>query len=272
MSPAGALAADEVRRHNRQAWDQQVAAANRWTVPVSAAEVAAARRGEWRVLLTPVRPVPREWFPPLAGAAVLCLAGGGGQQGPILAAAGARVWVLDASPRQLEQDRLVATREGLPLVALEGDMADLSALADASFDLVFHPVANCFVPDVRPLWREAHRVLRPGGLLLAGFANPVLYLFDDPDDDPQGCLTVRHPIPHSDATALDPEERARRLAAGVPLEFGHTLEDQIGGQLDAGLVLTALYEDSHHRPGYPLDRYLRTFIATRAVKPGAPPG
>src|SRR5205085_1973198 len=101
-----------------------------------------------------------DWFPPVAGLEVLCLASGGGQQGPILAAAGARVTVFDNSPNQLAQDRLVADREGLALETVRGDMADLAAFPDARFDLIVHPCSNMFVPDVRPVWREAFRVLR----------------------------------------------------------------------------------------------------------------
>src|SRR5947209_570203 len=103
----------DVLAYNRHAWDRQVAKGNRWTVPVSPEVIAAARRGDWQVLLTPTRPVPRAWFPPLAGLDVLCLASGGGQQTPVFAAAGASVAVLDNSPAQLAQDRLVAEREGL---------------------------------------------------------------------------------------------------------------------------------------------------------------
>src|SRR5262249_37175453 len=129
----------DVRDHNRRAWDAQVAGGNRWTIPVTPAVIAAARRGEWEILLTPTRPVPRPWFPPLGDRDLLGLASGGGQQAPILAAAGARVTVLDNSPAQLAQDRLVAEREGLGIRTVEGDMADLRSFADASFDLVFHP-------------------------------------------------------------------------------------------------------------------------------------
>ena len=157
--------------------------------------IAAARRGDWQLVLTPTRPVPREWFPKLAGEAVLCLASGGGQQAPVLAAAGAVVTVLDNSPAQLAQDRLVAERERLDIQTLLGDMADLSAFADGAFGLIFHPCANCFAPEVRPVWREAFRVLRPGGVLLAGFVNPALYLFDDARAE-QGELVVRHAVPY----------------------------------------------------------------------------
>ena len=256
----------DITCHNRKAWDRQVERGNRWTVPVSTREIDSARQGEWKVLLTPRRPVPREWFPAMEGLRVLCLACGGGQQGPIFAAAGARVCVFDNSPRQLEQDRAVAHRDGLSLETVQGDMADLSVFSDSSFDLVFHPVANCFVPDVLPVWREACRVLRTGGMLLAGFANPVLYLFDD-GVAPGHELTVRHTIPYSDADRLSAEEYQQYKRDGLPLEFGHTLENQIGGQLRAGFVLLDFFEDGHHLDDVAISHHISTFIATRAMKP-----
>src|ERR1700676_3256530 len=105
----------DILSYNRHAWDRQVEKGNRWTVPVTPDVIAAARRGDWQVVLTPTRPVPARWFPELVGLDVLCLASGGGQQAPVLAAAGARVTVLDNSPRQLAQDQMVADRDGLEL-------------------------------------------------------------------------------------------------------------------------------------------------------------
>lgn len=225
--------------------------------------IARARAGEWSIVLTPTRPVPRHWFPPLEGLDVLCLAGGGGQQGPVLAAAGARVTVFDNSPRQLEQDRLVAAREDLALATVSGDMADLSAFADGAFGLIVHPCSNGFVPALEPVWREAFRVLRPGGVLLAGFVNPALYLFDESLAE-RGELRVRHTIPYSDLTSLTPEELAALQRRGEPLSFGHTLEDQIGGQLGAGFVLTGFYEDRWDED--PVSRFLPVYAATRAER------
>lgn len=255
---------DAVARHNRAAWDALVEHHNQWTVPVNAEQLAAARRGTWDIVLTPTRPVPRAWYPPLAGERVLLLAGAGGQQAPVLAAAGALVTVLDNSPRQLAQDRAVAEREGLAIATVLGDMRDLSMFPSESFALLFHPCSNSFVPDVRPVWREAFRVLRPRGVLLAGFTNPVEYLFDAAASE-RGELVVRHTIPYSDLTSITPEERAAQEAKGDPWSFGHTLEDQVGGQLEAGFVLTAMFEDRW--PESALGRYLPTFMATRAVKP-----
>ena len=133
---------DEIRNFNREAWNRQVEARNPWTIPVTSQQVAAARQGDWKIYLTPSIPVPQDWFPPLRGASVLCLASGGGQQGPILAAAGAQVTVFDNSPHQLAQDRFVADRDGLQLETVEGDMRDLSVFPDESFDLIVHPVSN----------------------------------------------------------------------------------------------------------------------------------
>ena len=251
--------------YNRRAWDGLVRRGDQWTVPVTSEAIAAARRGNWQIVLTPQRPVPREWFPPLAGARTLCLAGAGGQQGPILAAAGATVTVFDNSPGQLSQDRLVAGRDGLSLATVHGDMRDLGVFGDASFELVVHPCSNCFVPDVRAVWREAARVLVPGGVLLAGFINPAAFLFDDTAAQRSGTLLVRHRLPYADATSLTVAERQALIGAGEPLAFGHSLEDQIGGQIDAGLVITGLFEDIW--PGTPLAEFMPSMIATRARKP-----
>jgi SAM-dependent methyltransferase len=253
-----------VRDYNRAAWDHQVAVGNRWTVPISPEVTAAARRGEWSVILTPTKPVPREWFPPLEGLEVLCLASGGGQQVPILAAAGAKVTSFDNSPAQLARDSEVCERDGLAVTTVEGDMRDLSAFADGAFGLIFHPCSNGFVPEVRPVWRECARVLRPGGVLLAGFVNPVLCLFDDAKME-KGEFEVRHRIPYSDLTSLTEEERRRYTDNNEPLCFGHTLEDQIGGQLDAGFLLAGFFEDIQEDTV--ISQHMPALIATRAIKP-----
>jgi|ERR1044071_6573004 SAM-dependent methyltransferase len=254
----------DIREYNRSAWDKEVERGNEWTQAVSPEVIAAARQGRWEVLLTETKPVPRDWFPDLNSLDVLCLASGGGQQAPILAAAGARVTVFDNSPKQLEQDRKVALRDGLSLVTVEGDMTNLSEFADESFDLIFHPCSNLFIPDVRPVWKEAFRVLRRGGVLLAGFVNPVIYLFDDRLTE-RAVLEVKHALPYSDLHSLSKEECRQLIEKGEPLEFGHTLSDQLGGQTDAGFAITAFYED-HHRT-LPAAKYTPTYIATRAVKP-----
>lgn len=257
-----------VLAHNRASWDRLVDEQDRWTRPVSAQEVERARRGEFDLLLTPSKPVPKSWFPGLDGTLTLCLGSGGGQQGPLLAAAGANVTVLDNSPRQLGQDRFVAERDGLHVETVQGDMANLSEFRDGSFQLIVHPCSNCFVPDIRPVWRECSRILCHGGVLLSGFTNPLRYLFDEEQAPPAGLL-VHHAIPYSDVGRSTPSERLRELIEGLlPLVFGHTLADQIGGQIDAGFLISGFFEDRYKlSDNDPISAFIDTFIATRAIKP-----
>jgi SAM-dependent methyltransferase len=250
--------------YNRAAWDREVDRGNEWTQPAGPEVIARARAGDWSVVLIGYEPVPRDWFPAaLAGIAVLCLASGGGQQGPVLAAAGADVTVFDNSPRQLARDEEVAARDGLAVRTVLGDMRDLGAFAAASFDLVFHPVSNTFCPDLAPVWQECFRVLRPGGLLLAGFTNPDLYIFDTESLDAREELVVRHRIPFS---TLDlPAADRQRSYGDRPIEYSHTLTTQLGGQLAAGFVLTHLAEAPHHADI--TGRYMPGYFATRAIRP-----
>jgi len=192
----------DVRAYNRDAWNREVnGGENRWTIPVSHELIEKARQGEFSIVLTENIPVPRRWFPPLNGADILCLASGGGQQGPILAAVGAKVTVFDNSPAQLKQDQAVAEREALNLRIVEGDAADLSVFENESFDLIVNPCSTVFMQDVRIVWRECFRVLRRGGVLMTGSMNPVHYIFDLYKMD-EGVLEVRHSIPYSDLTSL----------------------------------------------------------------------
>jgi len=168
----------------------------------------------------------------------------------------------------LAQDRFVAERESLSIITVEGDMADLSMFSAESFGLIVHPVANCFVPRIRSVWAEAYRTLRSGGILLAGFANPVRYLFDLELAERDSILQVRYRLPYSDVESLTEQEKQQYIEDGEPLEFSHTLEDQIGGQIGAGFVITGFYEDAYGESvGDPLSKYMPSFIATRAIKP-----
>ena len=254
----------DARSHNRAVWDAFGNQDCPWTRPVTTEHIAAAGQGRWQIYLTPTTPVPRSWLDPLPQRTVLCLASGGGQQGPILAAAGAIVTVLDFSHQQLARDRGVAERNGLALDTVQADMTDLSMFADRFFDLVVHPVANVYIPDVEPVWREAARVLRSGGRLLAGFMNPMIYIFDR-DRLTSGAYVVRHPLPYSELTSISAEEQQHLIADGDALQFSHTLDAQLGGQLTAGLQITGFYED--RRAGHPLARYMPTHFATCAIKP-----
>lgn len=243
---------------NAQAVDQWVADGWEWGTPIDHETYLRARQGDWQVLLTPTKAVPRSWFGPLEGARILGLASGGGQQMPIFSAAGARCTLMDYSPAQLASDQAVAEREGYDIELIRGDMTLPFPLPDASFDLIFHPVSNCYVEDVFHVWRECFRVLRPGGILLAGLDNGIAYAFND-----EGTALVQ-PLPYN--PLKDPQLYQQALAAGDGIQFSHTIQEQIGGQLRAGFQLTDVYDDTDGRGN--LHRYrVPTFWATRSVKP-----
>jgi len=141
-------------------------------------------------------------------------------------------------------------------------MRDLSVFADESFDFIFHPVSNLFIHEVRPVWKEAFRVLRRGGLMLVGVINPIFYLFDI-DKAEQGVMEVVNKLPYADSEHPEAVQKSREK--GWPLEHSHSLTDQLGGQMDAGFYLVGLYEDRHN--GIATGEYTPTYIATRALKP-----
>lgn len=229
-----------------------------WGKPISHETWLRAKNGDWDVLLTPTRPVPHAWFGELAGKELLGLASGGGQQIPIFAALGAHCTLLDYSHNQCESDRMVAEREGYSVRIIEGDMTRPLPFADASFDIVFHPVSNCYVEEVRPIFQECFRVLKKGGVLLCGLDNGINYLFDDDE------TVVKRGLPYN--PLKDPALYEASLKNDDGIQFSHTLEEQIGGQLEAGFALTHVYEDTNGMgPLHELN--IPTFWATRAVKP-----
>ena len=256
----------DILSHNREAWNRQSRNGSRWCEPVSPKTIEDARKGKWEVILTPTKTVPHSWFGELEGKDLLGLASGGGQQVPIFAAAGAIVTSFDNSDEQLAKDKAVADREGLAVKTVQGDMADLSAFPDNSFDLIFHPVSNVFAEDIRPVWKECFRVLRADGRLLSGFMNPAFFLFDHDDLESGGKLEVRYPVPFSDVKSL-PEEKLKKIQdQGFAYEFGHSLEDQIGGQTKAGFLIQDMYEDYWDDDWSPLNEYFPAYLATLARK------
>ncbi|MBQ4506390.1 MAG: class I SAM-dependent methyltransferase [Firmicutes bacterium] len=244
---------------NAETIDRWVEEGWEWGRPIDRETFAKALKGEWDVKLTPTRYVPHEWFGgEIRGRKILGLASGGGQQMPIFAALGAKCTVLDYSEKQLESDRAVAEREGYDIRILRGDMTERLPFDDGEFDIVFHPVSNCYVRDVRHVWRECFRVLRSGGILLSGTDHFVNYLVDDDEE-----RIVNH-LPFDPLS--DPEQMRQLAEADCGVQFSHTLEEQIGGQLEAGFILTALYEDTNGE-GRLHELNVPTMLAMRSVKP-----
>lgn len=246
------------QEENARTIDRWCAQGWEWGQPVSHESYMKALGGQWGVYLTPTKTVPREWFGELKGKRLLGLASGGGQQIPIFTALGAVCTVLDYSPRQCESERLVAEREGYRVEVIQADMTKPLPFGDETFDLIFHPVSNCYVEQVEPIFQECFRVLKPGGALLGGYDTGVNYIFDENED------RLTHPLPFNPLKNKELYERCVREDMGI--QFSHTLEEQLGGQLKAGFQLTHLYEDTNGE-GRLRDYHVPSFVAVRAVKP-----
>ena len=244
---------------NARAWDRWVEEGIEWGKPIDHETYLAAQKGDWSVLLTPSTPVPRAWFPDLRGKQVLGLASGGGQQMPIFAACGARCTIFDYSLRQLESERLVAAREGYEIEIVRGDMTLPIPFQNERFDFIFHPVSNCYIEDVQHVWNECYRMLKPGGILLAGLDNGMNFLIDDVSDPPK----IIHRLPFNPLKNPEQMEELIRDDAGV--QFSHTAGEQLGGQLRAGLVLTDVLDD-YDSIGF-MRNYAPSYWMTRAVRP-----
>ncbi len=245
---------------NSETWDLWAQEGCAWTKPISHEEYEKVTADNFVVYLTPCIPVPHEWFGVLEGKKVLGLASGGGQQMPVFAKLGAECTVFDYSDRQLEAEKTVSEREGYSIAIIKGDMSKPLPFEDESFDLIFHPVSNVYVEDVYHVWHECYRVLKKGGRLLAGLDNGINFLFEE--NDP---LRVVNPLPFN-PLKMTQEKQAAMLANGDGIQFSHTLDEQIGGQLKAGFTLKALYEDRDREGGNEIGKYYPQYIATLAVK------
>ena len=174
------------------------------------------------------------------------------------AALGAECTVFDYSPRQLESERMVAQREGYDIRVIRGDMTKPLPFEEGEFDLIFHPVSNCYVQEVKPIFKECYRLLAPGGILLSGLDNGINFLFVDEDHREELSVFPFDPL-------KNPEQMRQLEADGDGVQFSHTMEEQVGGQLEAGFRLTHLYEDTNGAGTFH-EHNIPCYLATRAVK------
>jgi SAM-dependent methyltransferase len=230
-----------------------------WSIPISHEEYVKAKNGEWNVGLTPTKRVPKNWFPDLSNKKLLGLACGGGQQMPIFAALGAECSVLDYSDKQLANEKYVAERENYKIDIVKADMTKRLPFSDEAFDIIFHPVSNVFIENVYHVWNECYRILKRGGTLLAGLCNGINFLFEDDEKS----LEIVNKLPYN---PLKNKEQLKKIEeSNACVEFSHTLEEQIGGQIKAGFILKDLYDD-YNNSGLLKEYNIPTYIATKAIK------
>jgi SAM-dependent methyltransferase len=239
-APARQAAREAVLAHNARAWD--ALAAGRAALALPAADEAFFDPRGW---LGGGGPTGRAWLPErLDGLDVLCLAAGGGKHGPLYAAAGGRVTVVDLSPAMLELDRQVARERRIDLETIQGSMDDLGMLAAGRYDIVIHPVSTCYVPEVGRVFREVARVTKPGGRYVSQHKSPTS-LQASLQPGAGGRYEVVHP--RRGAGPLPPEPPSRLREAGTQ-EFIHSLEALLGGLCLAGFMIEDVCEPDHTRP------------------------
>src|SRR5262245_7814788 len=248
--------------HNRRAWDDRAAKGERFTLP--------ARDEDFRDPLGKVDQLG--WLGGnIRSKSLLCLAAGGGKHGPLYAAAGASVTVVDLSPAMLELDRQVAAERRLPLRTVEASMENLSMLATGEFDIVIHPVSTCYVPEIEPVYREVARVTRTGGLYISQHKSPTS-LQAAVEPSPSGFELIE---PYYREGPLPPVIGSPHREAGT-LEYLHRWEDLLGLLCRAGFVIEDLVEPLHAR----LDaqygsfehrsRWIAPYVRLKARRTGGP--
>lgn len=228
-----------------------------WGKPISHAEFIAAKRGEYKLYLTPTKLVPKEWLGEVKNKRVLGLASGGGQQLAILSALGANCVLLDYSSEQCKSEELVSKREGYPIEIVKADMTKPLPFSDASFDLIIHPVSNCYVENIVSIFQECYRVLKKGGIMLGGYDIGYNYIVDAKEEKIVRGLPFN---PLKDAKLLE-----ESLKNGEGIQFSHTIEEQIRGHLRAGFIIVDLYEDTNGE-GRLHELNIPTFIALKVKK------
>jgi len=96
--------------------------------------------------------------------------------------------------------------------------------------------------------------------------NGINYLFDE--DEAGKPLVVTNTLPFN--PLKKPELIEKLLADDSGVQFSHTFDEQIGGQLKAGFIITGAYEDYNSDPEEAFATAaagIPTFWATRAIKP-----
>jgi SAM-dependent methyltransferase len=221
-----------VLQQNRQAWNQMADAEHALTRPASDQE-----------LQSPLQTVDGVgWLGgSIAGWQVLCLAAGGGRHGPLYAAAGAEVTVVDLSPTMLAKDREMSREKKLSIRTVETSMDDLSMFATDAFDLVIHPVSTCYLPNLTRLFTEIARVTRPDGLYVSQHKQPIN--LQASLETYTGQYVVQHA--YYDARPVPQANRPNRLREPGTWEFAHSWSDLLGGICRAGFVIEDMLEPEH---------------------------
>ena len=81
--------------------------------------------------------------------------------------------------------------------------------------LIFHPISNCYVEEVKPIFKECARILKKGGIFIAGLDNGINFITNDEEKLPEIPL---HGLRHTSATLLISQNVDVRTVSG---RLGH---------------------------------------------------
>jgi len=231
---------DEIARYNQHVWEKWIKNGGEYTRPwldLKRDLLESFTRGEIEYLPEPYRYIyPQHIFRDLRGKNVLCLATGGGQQSTVFGLLGANVTVFDLTDGQLTGDRRAADHHGYRITTIQGDMRDLSCFPDESFDLVYQEISLVFIPDVREVYRQVARILRPGCHYRVGHCNPAT-------------LSVLHTSWDGTGYRMCEPYKGGRIQPvedDDAIEFRHLFSDIFNGLVEAGLVIEGVWEDPRH--------------------------
>ena len=140
---------------------------------------------------------------------------------------------------------------------VKADMTKPLPFEDESFDIIFHPVSNCYIESVEPVFKECYRILKKGGILLCGLDTIINYVLDENEEK------IVFSMPFNPLKNEEHREFLKKMDCGY--QFSHSLSEQLGGQLKAGFILTNI-EDDTGGEGRLHEMNIPTFIMTRAIK------
>ena len=174
----------------------------------------------------------------IEGKDVLCLASGGGQQSAVFGLLGARVTVVDLTEGQLGGDRTAAAHYGYEVVTICADMRDLSCISDGTFNLVYQAPSMAYIPDVRPVYTEVFRVLKPNGVYRVCFTNPAIEFVDWNSWDGEGYRITK---PYAERI-----ERGEEDGVGGSIQFRHYMADIFNKLIAVGFSIQQVEDDPQH--------------------------
>lgn len=170
------------------------------------------------------RPATLALLPPLSGLRILDAGcGSGWYANYFLEQGAASVTCIDASPKMVAAAR---ERLGVQAVVQVHDLSKpLDFAGDASFDLIVSPLVLHYLPDLKPVFLELWRVLRPHGWLVFSVHHPTLV------------FNAHHLADYYQTIWIEEEWDAGKVGF-----YHHPLEVYTGGLASAGFVIERLHE------------------------------